>query len=46
MSRNATEIQHISLYRGSMRGTWKEGCYTDDSEGRVVEGSGNGEFRL
>jgi hypothetical protein len=41
MSRNAMEIQHLSLYRGSMRGTWKE-----EFEGYVMEGSGNGVFYL
>jgi hypothetical protein len=36
---------HLSLYRGSMRGTWREGSHTEDFKRRhVIEGSGKGAF--
>ena len=41
MSRNA-----LSPDRGSVRGAWREGSYTDDSEIHVMEGSGTGAFIL
>jgi hypothetical protein len=41
MSRKALEKQHLSLYTGSVKGTWKEGSYTEDSERYVIEGSVN-----
>jgi hypothetical protein len=31
-------------YTGSVRGTWREGSYTKDSESHEVEGSANGAF--
>jgi hypothetical protein len=31
MSRRALETDYLSLYRGSMRGTWREGSYTEIS---------------
>jgi len=34
----------LSLYTGSVRETWREGSYTEDSERHVIEGSGNGAF--
>jgi hypothetical protein len=37
-------MEHLSLYRGSMRGTWREGFYTEDLKRHVIEGSGNGAF--
>jgi hypothetical protein len=43
MSRKNLEMDH-PLYRGPMRGTWREGSYTEDSERHVIEGSGNGAF--
>jgi hypothetical protein len=42
MSMKALEIEHLSLYRGFVKGTWREGFYTEDSERHVIEGSGNG----
>jgi hypothetical protein len=35
-----------SLYRGSMRRTWREGSYPVDTERNVMEGSGNGAVLL
>jgi len=40
------ERGHHSPYTGSVRGTWREGSYTKDSEGHVMEGSGIQEFLL
>jgi hypothetical protein len=37
-------MEHLSLYRGSMRGTWRKGSYTEDSKRHVTEGPGNGAF--
>jgi hypothetical protein len=42
MSRKALEMGHPFLYRGSMRGGWREGSYSEDSERHGMEGSGNG----
>jgi hypothetical protein len=44
MLRKALEMEHLSLYRGSMRGTWREGTCTEDSKRYVIEGSGNRAF--
>jgi hypothetical protein len=33
-------------YRGSVRGTWRWGSHSEDAEGHVLEGSGNGAFLL
>jgi hypothetical protein len=44
MSRKDLEMEHLSLYRDSMRGTWREGAYIQDSERHVIEGSGSGAF--
>jgi hypothetical protein len=44
MSGKAWEEEHLSLYRGSVRGTWREGSHTEDSKRHVIEGSGKGEF--
>jgi len=46
MSRKALEMEHLSLYTGSVRETWMESSYTEDSERHVMEGSGNGTFLL
>ena len=46
MSRKALEIGHPSLYRGSVRGGWREGSYSEDSERHVMEGRGNGAIFL
>jgi hypothetical protein len=35
MSRKALEMEHLSLYGGSVRGTWREGSCTEDSERHV-----------
>ena len=32
------EMEHLSPYRGSAIGTWREGSYTEDSWGNVMEG--------
>lgn len=45
-SRKALEKEQLPLYRGSVRGTWMKGCYTEDSDRHVTEGSGNGAFHL
>jgi hypothetical protein len=42
MSRKALEMQHLSLYKGPVRGTWRDGSYTEGSERQVIEGSGIG----
>jgi hypothetical protein len=39
-------MEHFFLYRGSVKGTWMDSSYTDDSERHVIEGSGNGAFLL
>jgi hypothetical protein len=44
MSKEALEVEHFSLYKGSIRGTWREGTYTEDSERHVLEGSSIGAF--
>ena len=46
MSRKALEVEHLSFYRDSVNGTWREGAYTEDSERHVIEGSVNGAFLL
>jgi hypothetical protein len=46
MSKKALEMEHLSPFRGSVRGTWREGSYTEGSERHVMEGSGNGAFLL
>ena len=37
-------MEHQSLYRGYVRGTWEEVSYIQDSEKHVVESSGKGAF--
>jgi hypothetical protein len=44
MSGKALEGEHLSLYRGSVRGNWREGSHTEDSKRPVIEGSGKGAF--
>jgi hypothetical protein len=44
MSGKALEGEHLSLYTGSVRGTWREGSHTEDSKTHVIEGSGKGAF--
>jgi len=44
ISRKALEMKHLSPSRGSMRGTWREGSYTEDSEKKVAEGFRNRAF--
>jgi len=46
MSRKALEIEHLCLYRGSVRVTCRKGPFNEDSERRVTEVSGNGVFLL
>jgi hypothetical protein len=36
--------EHLYLYKGSVRGTWREGSHTEDSERYVSEVSANGAF--
>ena len=33
--------QHLSLYKGSVKGAWREGSFTVDSKRHVKEGFGN-----
>jgi hypothetical protein len=44
MYKKALEMEHLSLCWGSVRGTWKGGFFTGDSERHVREGSENGAF--
>jgi hypothetical protein len=46
MSMKFLEMEHLTLFRGYMSSTWKEGSYTEDSERYVVEGSGTGALPL
>jgi hypothetical protein len=46
MSRKASEMESLSPYTGSVRGTKMEGSYTEDSERHVMESSGKGVFNL
>jgi hypothetical protein len=39
-------MEHLSPYRGSVRGTWREDSYTEDFERHVMDGSGKGAFLL
>jgi hypothetical protein len=41
MSRKALEMEHLSLYRGAVRGTWRESSCTENSLRQVMEGSRN-----
>jgi len=36
----------LSLNESSVRGTWREGSYTEDSERHVIESSEKGAFHL
>ena len=38
------EMEYLSVYRGSVRETWRAGFYTEDFQRHVMEGSGNGKF--
>jgi hypothetical protein len=40
------EMQHLSLYEGSVKGIWREGPFTEDFKRHIIEGSGNGAFLL
>jgi hypothetical protein len=42
----ALEMEHLFLYTGCVRGTWREGSYNEDSEVHVMKGSGNGAILL
>jgi len=46
MLRKALEMQHLTPYRGSERGTCRKDSYAEESEKNVMEGSGNGAFLL
>jgi hypothetical protein len=46
ISKKALEMEHQSVYRGYVRGTWREGSYIEVSEKHVMEGSGKGAFLL
>jgi len=46
MSIKVLEMKRLSPYRGSVRGTWREGFYTEDPLRHVMEGAGNGAFPL
>ena len=39
-------MEHLSIYTDFVRGTWRKGSNTEDSERYVMEGSGNGAFLL
>jgi len=39
-------MDHLSLYAESVRGTWIEGPYIEDSARHIIGGSGNGAFLL
>jgi hypothetical protein len=39
-------MEHLSIYRGCVRGTWREGSYTEDAKRHIMEGSGEGAFLL
>jgi hypothetical protein len=39
MSRKASEMEHLSLFRGSSTGTWREDSHTEDSKRHVMEGT-------
>lgn len=40
------EMQHLSLYEGSVKGIWRVGPYAEDSERHIIKGSGSGAFLL
>jgi hypothetical protein len=40
------KMKHLTLFRGSVSSTWREGSYFEDTERYVVEGSGTGAFLL
>jgi len=46
MSRKALGMENLSPYSGFMRGTWREGSYTDDSERLETEDPGAGSLLL
>jgi hypothetical protein len=46
MSRKALEMEPLPLHTGPMRGTWRKGSYTEDSDRHVLEGFENREFLL
>jgi len=39
-------MEHTSPYTGSVRGTWREGSHSEDSERHVMEGSGKVAFHF
>jgi hypothetical protein len=39
-------MEHLSPHRSSIRGTWREDSYTENSERYVMDGSGKGAFLL
>jgi hypothetical protein len=46
MSRKALGMEHLSPFRGSVRGTWRDSSYTEGYDRHVMEGSGNGALLL
>jgi hypothetical protein len=44
MSGKALEGENLSLYRGTVRGTWRVGSHIEDSGRHVSEGTGNRVF--
>jgi hypothetical protein len=46
LSRKALEVEHLCLYRGSVRVTWRKRPCAEDSERCVTVGFGNGVFLL
>jgi len=46
MSRKALGMEHLSPFRCSLRGTWRDSSYTEGYDRHVMEGSGNGALLL
>jgi hypothetical protein len=46
MSGKTLEGEHLALYSGPVRGTWREGSHIEDSKTHVIliQGSGKGAF--
>jgi hypothetical protein len=46
MSRKALEMEHLSPYSGSVRGSWRNGSGVDGPDRHILEGSGKGALLL
>jgi hypothetical protein len=40
------EMERLSTYKRLVKGTWRQGSYTEDSVRHAVESAGNGAFHL